>query len=166
MPLGALENHEVLEQPRAVLIEGSHFDRAPCPAARRQKPVAVRRRAGRHFLHLTGLRGRLARNREWNDPSAVQKQDPADRPSEEQLAAPVLEQRVPAHQLRERQAAQDGAEHPRQDVHGSLAALLPPEGQVCPFRSFHAFDRRDIHPLLRREAGASWRRRAVGLEAR
>ena len=39
--LAALEDDEVLEQPRAVLVERPHFDRAPGAAARRQEPVPV-----------------------------------------------------------------------------------------------------------------------------
>src|SRR5258708_37491187 len=70
--LAALENDEVLEQPRAVLVERSHLDRAACTAARRQKPVTVGDGPRRHLLHLTRLRGRRPRNRERDDTSAVE----------------------------------------------------------------------------------------------
>ena len=44
--LAALEDDEVLEQPRAVLVERSHLDRAAGAAAGRQEAVAVGDRAG------------------------------------------------------------------------------------------------------------------------
>ena len=52
VPLAALENDEVLEQPRAIFVERSHLDRAAGAAAGRQEAVAVGDRAGRDILHL------------------------------------------------------------------------------------------------------------------
>ena len=47
VPLAALEDDEVLEQPRAVFVERAHLDGAPGAAAGRQEAVAVGDRAGR-----------------------------------------------------------------------------------------------------------------------
>ena len=46
----ALENDEVLEQSRAVLVERSHLDGPPRPAAGRQKAMAIGHRARTHVL--------------------------------------------------------------------------------------------------------------------
>ena len=62
VPLAALEDDEVLEQARAVLVERAHLDRAAGPAAGREEPVAVGDRAGRDVLHLRALRARRPRD--------------------------------------------------------------------------------------------------------
>ena len=46
VPLAALEDDEVLEQPGAILVERADLDRAAGAAARRQEAVAVGHRAG------------------------------------------------------------------------------------------------------------------------
>ena len=133
----------------------AHLDGAAGAAARRQEAMAVGDRARRHVLHLAGLRRRRARDRERHDAAAVDEQDPADRPAEQQLAAAVVEHRVPVHQLRERQPAQRAAEHVRQHVDRRLAALLLPEGEV---RALSA-SRRARAPTPRRPASRQSRRR-------
>ena len=163
--LAALEDDEVLEQPRAVLVERPHLDRAAGAAAGRQEPVAVGDGAGRHVLHLPGLRRRRARDRERHDAAAVDEEQPANRPPEQQLAAAVFERRVPVHQLRKRDAAQRAAEHGGQHVDRRLAALPPAERQVLAFRRLHALERADLDALLRGEPGGGRRRRPVRLEA-
>ena len=101
----------------------AHLDRAAGPAAGRQEAVAVGDRAGRDVLHLRRLRRRRARDRERHDAAAVDEQDPADRTAEQQLAAAVVEHRVPVHRFRKRQRAQRAAEHVGQHVDRRLAAL-------------------------------------------
>ena len=166
MTLAPFEDDEVLEQPRAVFVERAHLDRAAGAAARRQKAVPVGDGAGADILHLRGLRGGRARNREGDDAAAVDEQDPPDRAPEEQLAATVVERRVPVHQLRKRQRAQRPAQHVRQHIGGSLAPLPLPIGEVFAFRRLDALERRDLDTLLRGETGGGGRRRAIGLESR
>src|SRR5207244_9266962 len=85
--LAALEDDEVLEQPRAVLVERPHLDRPARAAAGRQKSVAVGDGAGRDVLNLSRLRRGRARDRERHHTPAVDEEDPADRPSKQQRAA-------------------------------------------------------------------------------
>ena len=162
--LAPLENHEVLEEPRAILVERPYLDRAPRAAAGREEPVAVGDGARRHVLHLSALRRGGAADRERHHAAAIDEQNPADRPAEQQLAAPVVERRVPVHRLRERQPAQRAAEDAGQHVHGRLPALPPAKREVVPFRRLHALERRDLYALLRGEAARRWRRLPVGFE--
>ena len=127
--------------------------------------MTVGDRAGRHVLHLPGLRRRRTRHGERDDAAAVDEQKPADRPSEQQIAATVVEHRVPVHRLGERQAAQRAAENVRQHIDRRLAPLLPAERQILALRRLDALERGDLHALLRGEASGRRRRRAVGLEA-
>ena len=71
--------------------------------------MAVGDRARADVLHERRLRGCGAADRERHDAAAVEEQQPADRPAEQQLALAVVEHRVPVHLLRERQAAQHAA---------------------------------------------------------
>ncbi len=164
VPLAALEDHEILEQPRTILVERSHLDGAPRAAARRQEAMAVGDRARRHVLHLAGLRRRRPGDGERHDAPAVQEQHPANRPAEQQLAAAVLEHRVPVHGLRERQRAQRAAENGGQHVDRCLAALPPAEREVLALRRVQALERRHLDALLGRKAGRGGRRRPVRLE--
>ena len=104
MALAALDDDEILEQPRPVLVEGAHLDRAPGAAARGQEAMAVGDGARRDVLHLTGLGGGGARDGERNDAAAVEEENPAHRTPEEQLAAAVFKGGIPPHQFREREA--------------------------------------------------------------
>ena len=164
--LAALEDHEVLEQPRAVFVEGPDLDGPPRASARRQEAVSVGHRARRDLLHLTRLGRRGTGDRERHDAAAIDEQNPADRPAEQQLAPAVLELRIPVHQFRERQAAQRSAEHVREHVDRRLAPLLLSIGQVGALGGFDALERGDVDALLGREAARGRRRRAVSAEAR
>ena len=164
--LRAFEDDEILQQPRAVFVERSHFDRASRPAARREEAVAVRDGTRRHVLHLPGLRRGCARDVEGHDAPAVQKQDPANRPPEQQLALAVLERCVPAHRLRKREPAERPRQDVRQHVDRRPATLTFAERQVLPFGRLNALERRDVDGVLGREADGGRRRGAVRLERR
>ena len=94
--LAALEDHEVLEQPRAVLVERPDLDGPPRASARRQEAVSIGDRARSDLLHLTRLRRRGPGDRERHDAAAIDEQNPADRPAEQQLAPAVLEHARPS----------------------------------------------------------------------
>ena len=107
----AVEDHEVLVQPRAIVVERLHFDRATSASAGREEPMAVGDRSTSDVLHERS-RGQLgAADFVRHDPAAVQEQQPANRPAERQLALPVLEARIPVHLLREGEASQDSGQH-------------------------------------------------------
>ena len=81
----------------------SHLDRAAGAAAGRQEAVAVgHARRSRRPAPAAPARARRAADRERHDAAAVEEQQPADRPAEQQLALAVVEHRVPVHLLRER----------------------------------------------------------------
>ncbi len=163
--LAAFEDDEVFEQPRAILVERANLDGSSCAPARREEPVAVRHRAGRDVLDLSGLRARRPRNRERHDASAVGVENPADGTPEQQLALAVFEHGVPAHQLRERQRAQRPAERVGQDVDGRLPSKPLTKREVLALRSLHPFQRRHFDAVLRRKPGGGRRGRAIGGKA-
>jgi hypothetical protein len=126
--------------------------------------MAVGDGARRHILDGAGLRRGGTRDAERHDPAAIEKQHPANRTAEEQLAFAILEQRVPAHRLWKREAAEDAAKDVGQDVDRCLAALLLAKCDVLALRRFHALERGHVYALLRGEAGGRGRRRAVRLK--
>ena len=136
--LGVVEDDEVLLEARLVLVEAAHLDRSAGAAARGQESVAVGQRARLDLLHQrAGGVGRAA-DGEGHHPSAVEEQQPADRPAEHELASPVVERRVPLHLLGERQVAEHAAEHVGQGVDGALAALALQNDEVFALRGLRA----------------------------
>ena len=109
--LGVLEDDEVLLEARLVFVEAADLDRAAGPAARRQEAMAVGQRARLDVLHQRTGGVRRAADGEGNDTAAIEEQQPANRPAEDELAPPVVERRVPLHLLGKRQVAQHRAEH-------------------------------------------------------
>ena len=87
LALFAIEQHEVLRQLRAIVGDAPHLQRAAGAAAAGEHAMPVGHRAGAHFLHHRRLREHAAAHDERHDAAAVQEQDPADRPPEQQLAA-------------------------------------------------------------------------------
>ena len=117
-----------------VVVERAHLHCASGPAARRQKAVAVGDGRRHDFLH----RGRLGKlgapNGERHDAPAVEVENPANRPSEQQIALPVLEVRVPVHRLRKAERSQRRRQHVGQHVDRRLAALMLAEAQIGALR--------------------------------
>ena len=144
----ALEDHEVLGQPLAVIVEALDLDRAPGASAGGQEPMAKRDRARTHFLDERALRQRRAIQRERHDTAAVQKEDPSDRPAKRQFALAVLERGIPPHGLRERELAQQTAEDVGQHVDGGLSAQLFLERQIGALRRLDALERGHLNALL------------------
>ena len=145
----------MLGQPRAVVVEGPDLDRAAGASARRQEAMPVGDRAGRHVLHQRARSVRRAADGERHDAAAVEKQQPADRPSEQQLALAVVEHRVPVHLLGKRQVAQHAGEQLGQRVHGALAAHALALGEVGPLRRFLRSSASNATPCLRAKPSAA-----------
>ena len=152
LPLAALEDHEVLREPLAIVVEPLDLDRAAGAAARGQEAMTEGHRAGANLLNERPLRARRAIDRERHDPAAVEKQDPANRPSERQLAIAVIEHRVPVHRLGKRQLAQQAGEHVGQDVDRRFAANLFSERQIRALRRLEPLERRHFDVVLARES--------------
>ena len=106
LALATIEDNEVLEQPRPIVVERLHLDGAPRPAARRQKTMAVGVRSRADVLDERALRVLGTPDDERHHSAAVQENQPPDRPREHQLAFSVFQVRVPAHLLWKRQVAQ------------------------------------------------------------
>ena len=164
--LGVLEDDEVLLEARLVFVEAADLDRAAGPAARRQEAVAVGQRARLDVLHQRTSGVRRAADGEGNDTAAIEEQQPANRPAEDELAPPVVERRVPLHLLGKRQVAQHRAEHRRQRVDGALAALALEERQVLALRRLGATELLHRHAQLARKADGGRRRLTVRPERR
>ena len=144
--LRVIEHDEVLGQPGAVLVEAPHLDRAPGAAAGREKAMAVGERGRFDVEHQRAGGAGRASDRERHDAAAIEEQQPADRPAEQQLPAPVVQLRVPVHLLGEREVAQQGAQQVRQRVDRALAAMPLVVREILPFR------RRDARELFERDA--------------
>ena len=135
-PLRVVEDDEVLLETRLVLVEAADLDRAAGPAAGRQEAMAVGQRARLDVLHLRTGGIRRAADRERHDAAAVEEQQPADRPAEHELAAPVVERRVPVHLLGKRHVAQHRAEHVGQRVDRRSCRAGASETTGTPLRPF------------------------------
>src|SRR5690349_16794038 len=107
--LAAIQDDEVFEQPRLVIVEGLHLDRATGTSARREEAMTIGVRPRADVLDEWTLRALGPADDEGDDASAIQKDQPADRPREDEIALAVLEVRVPPHLLREREIAQQPA---------------------------------------------------------
>src|SRR6185503_21240583 len=81
-----------------------------------------------------------------------------------QLAAAIVERRVPVHQLRERDAAQCAAENVGQHVDRGLAALLATEREILALWRLHALERANLDALPGGKAGGGRRGRSVRCE--
>src|SRR5205085_3857227 len=123
LTLAAIEDDEVLEQPRLIIVEHLDLDRPPRAAACRQEAMAVGIRSRANVLHERTLRILVPADHERHDAAAVEKNQPADRPREHEIALAVLEVAVPAHLLRERQVAQQPTRDIGEHVDCRLAAL-------------------------------------------
>src|SRR5688500_16877332 len=91
LALAALQDDEVLEEPRFVVLERLHLDRPAGAAARRQEAMTVGVRAGPDVLHRWSLRQLRAPNDERHDAPAVEQDEPPYRTGEHQVALVVLE---------------------------------------------------------------------------
>ncbi len=161
-----IEQHEVLAKLGAIVGDAAHLQRAARAAAAGQHAMPVGHRAGAHFLHRRRLREHAPAHHERHHASTVQEQDPADRPSEQQFAAAVVQPRVPVHLLGEREFAQRRGEHVRQHVDGGLAAFTADEREIGALRRLDAFQLRDLDAVLAREADGRGRGLTVGTEGR
>ena len=139
---------------------------SPGAAARREEAVAVGQRPRLETSWTCGpLASSDAADRERHDAAAVEEEQPANRPAEEQLALAVVQLRVPVHLLREREIAQHARQHVRQRVDGAAAALLPAVRRgTRPSASAPASAARTSTPVLAREAERRRRRLAVLVE--
>ena len=116
-----------------VVVERAHLYCPPRPAARRQEAVTVGHRRRHDFLY----RGRLGQlcpaDGERDDAPAVEIENPADRPAEQQIALPVLEIRIPMHRLGKAERSQRRRQHVRQHVDRRFAALVSCDSRgTCP----------------------------------
>ena len=147
-PISVLQNHEVLGQLRLVLVEAADLDRTSRAAARRQKPVPVGQRTGRHVLDLRSGRCCRSPDRERDDAAAVEEEQPANGAAEEQLPSPVVERRVPVHLLGECQIAKEAHENVGQRIDGAAPALMLLKGEVLALRRLRARQLLERHALL------------------
>ena len=110
-PLRAIDQHVGACETLPVVGERRHLDRLPGLALPGEEavPVADAARADRRYARR--LRRCRATDDEWHDPAAVEEDQPADRPPEEEFLAPVVERGVPAHRLREREIRQHRGQH-------------------------------------------------------
>ena len=162
----ALDDHEVLAQALAIVVEALHLDGPAGAAAGRQEAMPERDGARAHVLHERAGRRRGPQDVEWHDPAAIQEQHPANRTAAEQFAFAVVEQGVPAQVLGILQVAQRGRQHARQHIDGGLAAELAPMRQIHALGCVDAQQRRRLHPLLAREAEARAGQLPVGADRR
>src|SRR5262245_50708941 len=121
--LAAIQDDEVLEEPRLVVVEGLHLDRATGAAARGQEAVAIGVRSRADVLNEWALRTLGSADDERNDTAAVQEDEPSDRSREDEIALAVLEVCVPAHLLRKCKVAKQSAHDIGKDIDGRLASL-------------------------------------------
>src|SRR5215510_8256514 len=91
--LATIEDDEVFEQPRLVVVEGLDLDGATGASARGEEamPVGIRPRAD--VLDEWTLRALGPADDEGNHASAVQQDQPANRSREDEIAFAVLEVR-------------------------------------------------------------------------
>ena len=165
-PVGVTEDDEVLGQPGLILVEAANLDRSAGAAARRQEPVAVGQRTRFDVLDLGSGGAGGSADRERHDAPAIEEEQPADGTAEQQLAAAVLELRVPVHLLGERQIAQQAGEDVGQRVNGAAAALVLLIGEVFALGRLRARQLLERHALLLGEAERRGRRLAVLPEGR
>ena len=159
LALAAVEDDEVLEQPLLVVVERLDLDRAARPAAGRLEAVAVGVRPGADVLHRRTLCLLRPPDDERDDASAVEQHEPANGTGEDKVALAVLEVRVPAHLLREREVAQDAAHDVGQHVDRGLATLLHAVREVFAFRCLRALEGSDVDAVFARELLRRQRRR-------
>ena len=155
-----VENHEMFGEASRVVVERAHLDRPPRPAARRQEAMAVRDGCRHDFLDRRRFGQLGAADRERDDAPAVQVENPANRPPEQQIAFAVLEKRVPLHRLREAERAQRRRQHIRQHVDGGFAALMFAIAEIRAFRRFDALELCDVDVVFAREPDGRRRRSA------
>jgi hypothetical protein len=84
--LAAVEDDEIFEQPRLVIVEGLHFDGATGASARSEKAMPIGIRPGADVLDEWTLRALRPADDEGNHASAVEQDQPSDRPREDELA--------------------------------------------------------------------------------
>src|SRR5262245_61454836 len=135
LTLAAIQDDEVLEQPRLVIVERLHLDGATSASARREEAMAVGVRAGADVLDQWTLRHLGPADDEGDDAPAVQKDQPPDRSREDEVALPVLEVRVPSHLLGKCQVTKQPAHDVGKDVDSSLAALARSEEHTSELQS-------------------------------
>src|SRR5437667_2853080 len=160
----AIEDDEVLEQPGLVVVEHLDLDRAASASACRQEAMTVRVRSRPDVLHQRTLRVFRSPDDERDDAATVEKNQPANRPREDEVALAVLEIRVPSHLLWKGEVAKQASHHVREDVHGRLAALAHPIGEIGPLRRVAAFERADVDAVFPGKAGCRRRRLTVRFE--
>ena len=129
-----IEDNEMFGQLGLILVEAANLDRAAGAAARGQKPMAVGQRSGLDVLDLRARGAWHTADGVRHDAAAIQKQQPANRPPEQQLATPVVEPGVPVHLLGEREIAKQAREDVGQRIDGTSPALVLLERQVLALR--------------------------------
>src|SRR3954452_19403300 len=140
------EHNEVLRQAGLVLFKAAYFDRSSRATAGGEKPMPVGQRAGLDVEDLLSGRVGGASYGERDDAPAVQKQQPSNRPAEQQLAAPIVQLRVPVHLLGKGQVSKQPTEQIGQRVYGALSAL------TFVVREVLALGRRHARKLFERNA--------------
>src|SRR5207244_5562607 len=133
---------------------------------RRQEPVAVRVRSRADVLDERTLRILRSPDDERDDAATIEKDQPANRPREHEVALAVFEVGVPSHLLWKGEVAKQAAHHIREDVYGRLAALAHAIREIGPLRRVAALERADLDAVFLRKAGCRRRRLAVWFEGR
>jgi hypothetical protein len=122
--LVAIQDDEVLGETLAVVVEALHFDGTAGAAARREEAVAVGDGRRPHFLDERSLGHGRAEDREGHDAATVEKEHPANRAAERQIAAPILEHASQRICFGNDRRAAPRAARRAVHVHGRLAAML------------------------------------------
>jgi hypothetical protein len=166
LALGSIEDDEVFEQPRLIVVERLDLDRATGSPACRQEAVAVGVGPGTNVLDCRPLRQLGSPDDERYHASAVQENEPSDWTRERQVALSVLEIRIPPHLLRKCHVAKQSPHQLREHVDRRFAALSNAIRQVATLGCLLPFQRLDFDAVLLRKSNRRRRGLPVGFECR
>src|SRR5688500_14780003 len=151
-------------EPCRVVVERAHLHRASGPAARRQEAMAVGDRGRYDFLYRGRFRQFCSANRERDDTSAIEIENPANGAPEQQIALAILEICIPMHRLGKAERSQRCREDIGQYVDSRAATLMFAISEIGPFWRLHTIELRNIDIVLTRESNRRRRWRTVRSE--
>ena len=161
----AIEDDEVLEQPRLVVVEGPDLDGPAGAAARRQEAMAVGVGARPDVLHRAdpapARSGESRTARRGRRTGTAASGSAARRRSSPLPSSSYASQRICFGNVRSRSSA---AQHVGQHIDRGLAALAHAVREVLALRRLVPLERADLDAVLLREADRGRRRLAVGAE--